>query len=96
MYSLKTLSGTRKKSVDLSLNVAASKCKPNFKTSKILSRRKQAQDYAISFNNILFEIYRGIHDSNLYMGFRGSENHLCAYHNIPVMFYHVVNSIKFT
>ena len=30
------------------------------------------------------------------MGFRGSENHLCAYHNILVMFYHVVNSIKFT
>ena len=56
MYSLKTLSGTRKKSVDLSLNVAASKCKPNFKTSKILSRQKQAQDYAVSFNNILFEI----------------------------------------
>lgn len=30
------------------------------------------------------------------MGFRGSENHLRAYHNILVMFYHVVNSIKFT
>ena len=30
------------------------------------------------------------------MGFRGSETHLCAYHNIPVMFYHVVNSIKLT
>ena len=30
------------------------------------------------------------------MGFRGSENHLCAYHNILVTFYHVVNSIKFT
>ena len=30
------------------------------------------------------------------MGFRGSENHLCAYHNIPVIFNHVVNSIKFT
>ena len=30
------------------------------------------------------------------MGFWGSENHLCAYHNIPVMFYHVVNRIEFT
>ena len=49
MYSLKTLSGIRKKSVDLSMVWTSQLPSVN----QIL---KQAQDYAVSFNNILFEI----------------------------------------